>query len=247
MVRRQEQSDIPVIRLANGQSVNIQKKVEFSIEIAQKRGRKKKVRQFFIKFYVVPGLTCNIILGTEFLKTHQAIIDFSQCTIALKKPIDVHTHDDLLIPARCEVVNLVTLNENVPPNFTGIVTGTPALAKRNLIAAKVLVKSKLGKIPMRLVNPTAVDVHVSKGTRIGTCSFECLPRQCTIAALTDGDPSNQKKLASPGAPQKTKFKPSQTNSVVDGKQQRRQHDLTRLDEHCTVPHTQHVMSWHRDL
>ena len=176
-VRRLEPTDLPQIRLADGKVVPLAKKVQLQFGLQQKVGRKKKEKQFLAKLYVVPELTCDILLGIDFLQAHQAVIDFSQRTMALK-PIAVNADCELLVPARSETVHLVAVNTQLPSECTGVVTGTSVVAKRNLIAAKVLTTPKGGKVAMRFANPTNQNVSIPKGSRVG--NFELLPPNTSI-------------------------------------------------------------------
>ena len=188
-VRRVKAIDIQEVRLADGKVVPITERVEVKFKITQKEGRKNKLREFRTKFYIIEGLTHDLLLGTDFLSEHKAVIDFSRRTIAFK-PLNVCVKEEITIPARSEAVNVVSLTSNVqvPENCIGVLHGCPRIGRTNLIAARVLTRVCNGKVMMRIANPTVQSITLSVGTKVG--SFEMLPPQAKVINMTSSKSSD---------------------------------------------------------
>ena len=115
-VHRLEPSDIPQVRWADGKVANLHEKVEIPIQVPQKQGRKTRQRTFALKFYVVPGLTHKILLGTDFLRSHQAATDLRKRTLALR-PLRVNAIQRCIILAQCETIQMAAIQFRfkIPP------------------------------------------------------------------------------------------------------------------------------------
>ena len=194
VVRQVKSSDIPQVRVADGNIVPVTKQVELTIKISQKVGRKNKVQEFTANFYVLNGWTYDLLLGTSFLKSHRAVIDFNCRTINLK-PLNVHTDTDVTIPARSETVRTVSLKakSKVPVNCMGIVNGCRPLGKTAIVTARVLSTARDGQVVLRFANPTSEDVIVPTGTKVGT--FEMLPPNVRIINLLQDAENGQRPCA----------------------------------------------------
>ena len=143
-----EPTDLPQVRVAEGKVIDMTEKVELQFHIARKVGRKTKTQEFQAKFYVIPGLTYDLLLGTEFLHTHQAVTAFSHHTL-MPKPLKVHIDKDVVIPAHSESVNLVALKSKVKVSndCMGIVTGASSTERHTVSMAKVLTIVQEDKVP----------------------------------------------------------------------------------------------------
>ena len=146
--------------------------------------------------HVIEGLTYDVILGRDFLQKYSSKIDFDKAVIefSLKEnpfpfcgleslnfdedhlPDDtsfvctVHADFSFVIPPESEVVVPAVLNCLTQiPNATGLVAPRSTLPEKySVLGASELVRvSDDGKIPIRMINPSAQPVKIYRRTKLG--------------------------------------------------------------------------------
>ena len=101
--------------------------------------------------HLVDNLGYDLIFGTDFLKKHRAIVDFSTQKLTLKSCIPIKAKDTFKIPKRSEVVFLANLRGQCPDNVMGDISCVQNIVNLGAATAKVLTKTKNNQIPARLM------------------------------------------------------------------------------------------------
>lgn len=161
-----------VITTANGESIDVRGEVMVQIEI----GSMSIPHKVF-----VAEITDPIILGMDFLDAHKAVLDFDQRLIkidneelVLRRNKDERgwvrraaLTDDLVIPARTEVVAGIELEEG-SRGKVGVLD--PVFVSDNgSILGRTLITAMSQRIPARLMNTKDYEHLLRKGTIVGQC------------------------------------------------------------------------------
>jgi hypothetical protein len=114
---------------------------------------------FTCKFYVFKNMSCSAdgILGDNFLKQYQAIIDYGNNTLSLinssiKIIIPINNGYKHMIPARCETIKYI------PTNLCDDCVTLAHEIQDGVYVAGVLFKPCNGFIPIRILNTTDNDI-----------------------------------------------------------------------------------------
>ena len=133
------------------------------------------------EFKVVEGVTYRSVLGRDFLRDHQAHIDFENHTIKLKDRSPVTFSEDVLaviaqatyvIPPLSETIISAKIKGNASPGTIRLIESAPRLIEHyHLQRAAALVKVTDNEaVPFCLINPTRLLVTLRKGATLGTFS-----------------------------------------------------------------------------
>jgi len=134
------------------------------------------------RFVIVNGLTCEAILGLDFLEQHQCKLDIGARSLHFQSEWGTvpMTNESITVNASTsETLIMVTMSETrlVPANselevvggVTNNANGTTCLLERagtKAVVARAIVNPVNGTVPVRFLNPTDNPVVVHKGTKI---------------------------------------------------------------------------------
>ena len=120
------------------------------------------------RMQVTSNIGYDMILGNDFLRENQAIIDLSKSTLSLStKSRDIKITRDVVIPPESEIVFLGSVGKNVPENIDGIVYKNKRLSFLPFECARVLATTKNNTIPVRCINTSKEPFTILKNTKIG--------------------------------------------------------------------------------
>ena len=175
--------------VANGQELQVLGYINFFIKISNK--------PFYINALVCKDLCYDLILGSNFLKTHRSVLDLQRQTISFNKPAQAVMAHSVTVPPGTEVIcqvkilgrALACLPGTIDPNMTLIHTG--------VAASRALVCRRGRAAPVKLLNYTNNTVTVPRGYLVG--KFDPLPTMQPAIAVQQQKPvpgsSREKHLA----------------------------------------------------
>ena len=150
------------------------------------------------KLIIVDGLTCEAILGLDFLEQHQCKLDIGARTLHFQSDGGaVLMTNRPTVASAPEAVIMVTMSDTrlVPANselevvggVASSTNGTTCLLERagtKVVIARAIVNPINGTVPVRLLNPTDNPVTIYKGTKIACMEVVDTPSLAisTIAA-----------------------------------------------------------------
>ncbi len=171
-------SDKRYIVTANNEMSEIDGVVRVPVEIG-------KV-QMHVKFYLVPELHTDFILGLDFLNSNNATLDFAKGTLSLDPRRNIVASESFTIPPNSEQVVVARIKGmSLPSGIVGITQASPNIHSQGLLAAKVLAKTDENNVYQRLCNLSDQPVFVKKGTPVG--KFVCVSAEDTFSPLPDND------------------------------------------------------------
>ncbi|MES9902578.1 MAG: retropepsin-like aspartic protease [Sedimenticola sp.] len=129
-------------------------------------------------FYILAELRHPLILGMDFLTSHNVVIDLSTSTISIHDQLItacliqspnglVRTTTAITVPAESEI-NVEAKVSNRRTGEVVLLEPVTSLCNRSLAGARCLVQVRKGKAPIRLLNPTSNDIHISRQKVIAT-------------------------------------------------------------------------------
>lgn len=121
---------------------------------------------FRTMFHVMPQVPHQLILGMDFFKRHQVVLDFQDDKIIFKNPSKVRVHETLEVPARSEFLFLAKV-DRVTNSTEGEFLAGSTLNDLGLVVAHSVGKIVDSMIPIHVMNPSETDIHVQKDTTIG--------------------------------------------------------------------------------
>lgn len=163
------QTDVPFIRTASDEKVQVQGIIFVKAEVA-----KEKVN---IKFYLVPGLHTDFILGVDWLEAHSVCIKFGSGTLSLDPRRQLAARCETTIPPQSEKIVVARIRgKSLPAGVVGTTSPTPLIHSIGLASARVLdCVREDGTVYQRVVNPSELPVVISKGSLVG--KFVCASAQ----------------------------------------------------------------------
>ena len=174
------------------------------------------------EFHVVKNLTYEAVLGRDFLRANEAVIDLKNSTLKLeRKPgsdmeCSVRAWSTCVIPPRSETIVPACLDTNFPPGVVGFLEASPRLIDRYQLqgAAALVTLSADHTVPFRLINPTRKPVTLYRGATLGNFTLTddqvqvlsletrpCEPQQSSqetenvLVDLSDADLTDEEKAA----------------------------------------------------
>lgn len=94
---------------------------------------------FPVKFYLVPNLHTNFILGLDFLEKHNVVVHFGSKEFSIDPRKPVFATQKYTIPPKSEAVVLSRIEgQSLPEGILGITSGSPFVHSMGLVSAKVL-------------------------------------------------------------------------------------------------------------
>ena len=124
-------TDVPYISTASDQRVQVQGIIHVTAEVA-----KQKVH---IKFYLVPGLHTDFILGVDWLQANDVCIKFGSGTRSLDPRRKLAATCTTTVPAKSEKIVVARIRgKNLPMGVVGTTLTTPYIHSVGLASAGVL-------------------------------------------------------------------------------------------------------------
>ena len=125
----------------------------------------------FYPFYVIEDLHHTLILGHDFMESHNVTLDFKMIIQDNIKVCHLHTNTGyartikpITLPANSEVDMQVKI-ARVSSDKEVLLEPLVKLANENILGAKCLVKVNKGKAVLRLINPNDHDICL-KGNKV---------------------------------------------------------------------------------
>ena len=165
----------------NGGSLEVLGDINVFVRVASK--------QVAMTLTVVKGMTFDLVIGRDFLKAQNAVIDFSSQSLKLENNMKVVAPCTVSVPPHSEVLIQGTIKKGCPSNIVGICTPYRTVESLGLLGARTLVSSKNNIVPVRVMNPNDYSIDIFKKTNIGQVSPVYEDFQ-----VTSRDLSNAKEL-----------------------------------------------------
>lgn len=162
-------SDVTHINTASGEKVPIQGIINVKAEVVKQR--------VSIKFYLVPDLHCDFILGVDWLEAHHACIRFGSGTLSLDPRRQLAACSRVSVPPRSEKIVVARIRgKRLPAGVLGTTSSSPFTRSAGLGTAGVLDHvRKDGSVFQRVINTSDKPIELSRGSVIG--KFTCLSGQ----------------------------------------------------------------------
>lgn len=138
--------------------------------------------KFVHTFHIVPELTVDILLGSDFLNTNGCVIDFQQGQLRLKDDASklylqapgtlapVTISESTNVPGMSEALITVTVNGSLKPSEDLLITAEPVfdyfLGRKLLVGSCIVTTNSVNKV-VRVLNASPDDLHLEKGQVIG--------------------------------------------------------------------------------
>ena len=180
-------SDKQFIVTANSQREPIRKMIIVDVEIA---GCIVKM-----KFYLLPNLMTDFILGLDFLHANNVSIQFGKGEISIDPRRTLSINSDMTIPSKTETVLKACIQgSHLPQGVLGISSGSVG-SPEGLVIGNALCHIKEGKTFVRVANFTDKDITLRKGDAIG--KFCCLARDDSLVQLPEAQINPDSRKTSP--------------------------------------------------
>jgi hypothetical protein len=125
------------------------------------------------KFYIVPRLHTNFIIGRTFLEKYGAVIDFGKRKLHLTPRRSLVATEPVTIPPNSEKLIVARVKgDPLPEGVTGVCSGNDTLSTQGLLSGNVLCHVNRGHVYQRIANFSDSPVTVCKGSRTG--KFNCI-------------------------------------------------------------------------
>ncbi|CAG2218638.1 unnamed protein product [Mytilus edulis] len=122
--------------------------------------------QHAIEVYILPFTSHPLILGTNYLHSNNIILDFSNFSANFKS-VKVQTHKKLTIPPNSECIVWGHVPTYVLPGLNGVCSNHKFILEKGLMVAKSLVTVSYNhKVPVKVLNATALSVVIPKDRTI---------------------------------------------------------------------------------
>ncbi|CAG2185037.1 unnamed protein product [Mytilus edulis] len=160
-------SDKKVIITANDEHVEIVGTINVDLKVGDESSD--------VKFYLVPCLTPQLILGLDFLNHQGAVIDFNAQKISFDPRRVLIAKSDITVPPKSEVVIAAKIKgAQLPENVLGLASESLSLASRGLLAANSIAHVSNGTVMHGLCNIFDKPIKIKKNSNVG--KFVCISR-----------------------------------------------------------------------
>lgn len=152
------------IVIANGHSVDIWGTA--SIKICQSPSGKPDI----MLVHILGNATHPLILGTDYLKMNNIVLDFSKTTCFNVKPTTkLRCKQSFVIAPNSECVVSGKLSKDLQIGMQGVCIGHAELLHKGLLVAESDVSCSRDRVvPVRILNPGYDSVHVNRGMILGS-------------------------------------------------------------------------------
>ncbi|CAC5408704.1 unnamed protein product [Mytilus coruscus] len=153
-----EQLYNPEIRLANNEKIKVFGTAKLKAIIRD--------QEQIIDIYILPTVSDLLILGTEYLRTHKVLLDFSDFSYGVKN-IHVQTTKKVFIEPNTELLTYGKVLNFVMVDLQGVCSNSQfALHQGLMIAKSLVVVSPNHRVPIKILNASNVRITLPKGKNI---------------------------------------------------------------------------------
>ena len=140
------------------------------------------------KFYVVPNVQPQLILGQDFLCQNNVNVQFGKggMSISMNPVRQVVSTSPVIVPPNSQVAMLARIKGSPLPNeVTGLTSGSHLLTSLGLVTTKSLSMNKMGSVQFACANFSDESIEIPKGAMLG--KFSCLSINDGLYTIPDGD------------------------------------------------------------
>ena len=143
-------------------------------------------KMYKIRFQVIEGLAQDLVLGIDFLKQHDAIVQLGKNSLLLR-PIKLQVSQDTIIPAKCEAIVMVEPSKKVPKGLVGIAQSAKNTVNLGIVGSRILTKMPAPRnaIPYKVLNVTENDVKLFHKACVA--NFQPLESTARIVCMEKGN------------------------------------------------------------
>ena len=171
-------SDFQSAKTAGGADMNIKGQVTVQCTIGK--------NAYLVDAYVIDDLITDMVLGQNFLKENNAMIDIAKSQLRLRKSYNVKAQTRLKVEPDGQE-HVYGIIADLPNAVDGQVTPHPNLTSKGLYLANSLSTPKDGKVLIRLMNANSLPITVPKNMSIGV--FQPINQQDDLIPLGGMDQS----------------------------------------------------------
>ena len=152
--------------------------------------------RFNVKFYVVSDLHPNVILGLEFLKGQNIVLDFKNKKLHFDPRRQLVLENEINVPPKSEIIVVVKLKgESLPNDVIGLTSASPNLLSTGLMTVKSISKVDNNRVLFGIGNFTDDSIKLSKDCNVG--KYVCLSKHDELYNLnTDTSQESTNRICS---------------------------------------------------
>ncbi len=174
-------SDRDVLHTADGTDMSVTMMIVFPMTI----GCHKNI----VRFYVVNNLHVDFILGLDWLRNNDALIDFSNNSLQLRKRKFLFSTDNVTVPPYSEHIVVARIRgDDLPRGVTGLTCGLQSHSS-NLLIGKSLDNVNNNRVRVRCLNATNEPIEIKRNDKIG--QFKCFVSGDSLCSLEDNRSKTQ--------------------------------------------------------
>lgn len=194
-----EQSDRPNLISANNSNMRVKQMLHIPVNI---NGYKMHV-----KFYLVPKLHTDFILGLDWLKAHQATLNFVTNKLQFKGRKLLFAAQSISVPPNSEYAFIARIRgDELPQGVTGVISGLKNY-KSPLMIGKVLDTIHDNAVRVRCLNATDHPIEIRRNENVG--QFRFCANVDHITSLDNGSSNNNSLADQQIRPSPNTFRPSE--------------------------------------
>ena len=153
-----EQLNEPEIRLANNDTIRISGVTRINSFVNE--------QEEILELFILPVTSHPLILGTEYLKNHNIVLDFTDFTYNERK-IQIQSNKKLVIEPNTELVTFGKLPSYVTVGVQGVCSNSKYALNHAMMVAKSLVCVPYNhKVPVKILNASNLKMTIPKGKNI---------------------------------------------------------------------------------
>ena len=137
------------------------------------------------KFHVMPQVPHQLILGMDFFKRHNVVLDFQEGNVIIKGPRKVITPDKIQVPAQSEMFLLAQVDCDLLNSTQGEFLADSTLSNLGLVVAKSVGTVENLLVPILVLNPSDNVITIRKRTVIG--KFKPLSMEDEVVVIDTPD------------------------------------------------------------
>ena len=137
------------------------------------------------KFHVMPQVPHQRILGMDFFKRHNVVLDFQEGNVIIKGPRKVITPDKIQVPAQSEMFLLAQVDCDLLNSTQGEFLADSTLSNLGLVVAKSVGTVENLLVPILVLNPSDNVITIRKRTVIG--KFKPLSMEDNVLVINTPD------------------------------------------------------------
>ena len=145
-----------------------------------------------VEAYLMEKTSTPLILGTGFLVSVGAKLDFSKNQLEISK-VKLRAKNTISLPAKSESIVVAKVPTSIPIGTTGMCVGNYRLVDQGVIMSKsVGIVSSLHTIPVKILNPNDSPIDLNRNSLLA--ELHLLDDQCIITPMLDSPSSHQASI-----------------------------------------------------